>query len=552
MERQSTSTRPRWLVLLAMALVAVLLASACASDDDGGDASGGGEDAGAGLIEDDALNTGFVNAQDEVEPQQGGTITMGMYAPITSLDPVRVNGSGTAGGIEMAALYDVLMRYEYDSNEFVPHLAESLEPNADFTEWTLTLRPDVTFTDGTPYDAEAVAFNLQRHKDNGSRLVPLLTGITWTATDAQTVTFTLETAWSGFPWVLAWTGGYIASPTAIQANPEGWSTNPVAAGPFANLAEFRAQEVLALNANEGYWGGRPNLDQVRFAHLQGDQAKADALLSGDFDVSFVRLPVPARQVIDAGYPGFLTLNNSGEFLLMNNGVRDQVDRPTADERVRKAVRLAIDSQAYNDRGYDGQGFPTNSLMGPRSEWATESTVEPDPEEAARLLEEYKAETGWDGRMSTITAVGSEDRAFSIQAILNSVGFDIEVEVLPTITDMINRVFIDANYDMISWGMNIADAEPWVALNQNLSSKSVANPSGYSNPQVDALLTELRSTDDDAETQRILDEIQTIWSQDQPGVILSQQPELIGWSQNVHGIVPTIASMVLFHEAFLTN
>ena len=60
-------------------------------------------------------------------------------------------------------------------------------------------------------------------------------------------------------------------------------------------------------------------------------------------------------------------------------------------------------------------------MGPRSEWATESTVEADPEEAARLLEEYKAETGWDGQMSTITAVGSEDRAFSIQAMLNSVG-----------------------------------------------------------------------------------------------------------------------------------
>ena len=81
--------------------------------------------------------------------------------------------------------------------------------------------------------------------------------------------------------------------------------------------------------------------------------------------------------------------------------------------------------------------------------------------------------------------------------------------------MINRVFIDANYDMISWGMNIADAEPWVALNQNLSSKSVANPSGYSNPEVDALLTELRSTDDDAETQRILDEIQTIWPRTSP-------------------------------------
>ncbi|MCD9623261.1 ABC transporter substrate-binding protein [Rhabdothermincola salaria] len=555
MYRAGTSTRPRWLVMMAIALFAALLASSCASDDesgDGGNGGNGGDASGEEIIDDGALNTGFVNTQDEVEPVEGGTLTMGMYSPITSLDPTVINGSGTAGGIEMAALYDVLMRYDYDTGEFVPHLAESLEPNEDFTQWTLTLPSDVTFTDGTPYDAEAVAFNLQRHNDSASRLRPLLVGLTWEVTDPQTLTFNLETAWSGFPWVLAWTGGYIASPTAIQADPENWADNPVGAGPFANLAEFSANEVLALDANEDYWGEGPYLDQIRFAHLQGDAAKAEAVLSDDFEAGFIRLPVPAREVIDAGYPGFLTLNNSGEFILMNNGVRDQTDRPTADERVRKAVRLAIDSQAYNDRGYDGLGFPTNSLMGPRSEWATESTVEADPEEARRLLEEYKAETGWDGKMSTITAVGSEDRAFSIQALLNNVGFDIEVEVLPTITDMINRVFIDANYDMISWGMNIADAEPWVALNQNLSSTSLANPSGFSDPQLDELLIELRASDDAARTQEILDEIQVIWSDNQPGVILSQQPELIAWNPSVHGVVPTIASMVLFHETFITG
>ena len=531
-------------------LFAALLASACASEgsDTATETGGGGN--GEELIEGDELNTGFVNVQEAPEPKQGGTLTMGMYAPIQSLDPVKVNGSGTAGGIEMAALYDVLMRYDYDAKEFVPHLAESLEPNADFTEWTLKLPTGITFTDGTPYDAAAVAFNLTRHIEGRSRLAPLLTGITWAATDAQTVTFTLEKAWSGFPYVLAWTGGYIASPTAIQANPEGWSSSPVGAGPFV-LGEFRPTEVLALNANPDYWGGRPNLDQVRFAHLQGDAPKAEALLSGDFQASFVRLPVPARDVIEAGYPGFLTLNNSGEFLLMNNGVRDQTQRPTADERVRMAVRLALDSQAYNDRGYNGEGFPSNSLMGPRSEWATESTITSNPEEAARLVEEVKTEKGWDGSMSTITAVGSEDRAFSIQAALNAVGFDVEVEVLPTITDMINRVFIDANYDMISWGMNISDAEPWVALNQNLSSTSLSNPSGYKNPEVDALLGELRSSDDQARSQEIIDELQTIWDRDMPGVILSQQPELIGWAKNVHGIVPTIGSMVLFHEAFIS-
>src|SRR5690606_26464004 len=164
----------------------------------------------------------------------------------------------------------------------------------------------ITSPAGPPSDAAAVPSNLTRHVEGRSRLAPLLTGITWTATDAQTVTFTIEQAWSGFPYVLAWTGGYIASPTAIQADPEGWSSSPVGAGPFVR-SEFRPMEVLALAANPDDWGGRPNLAQVRFAPLQGDAAKAEALLSGDFQPSFVRLPVPARDVIEAGYPGFLTL-----------------------------------------------------------------------------------------------------------------------------------------------------------------------------------------------------------------------------------------------------
>ena len=92
----------------------------------------------------------------------------------------------------------------------------------------------------------------------------------------------------------------------------------------------------------------------------------------------------------------------------------------------------------------------------------------------------------------------------------------------------------------------------MALNQNLSSTSVANPSGFKNPEVDALLLQLRATDDAAEQQQLLNDIQAIWDQQMPGVILSQQPELIGWNEKVHGITPTIASMVLFHDAFITQ
>ncbi|MCD9622747.1 ABC transporter substrate-binding protein [Rhabdothermincola salaria] len=547
MERANGTARARWLRALGLVVFTLLVATSCASSGDDSSADG---DGGGALLE-EGLTSGLVNVEEAPEPQQGGTLTMGMFSPVRSLDPAVITGSGTAGGIELAALYDVLMRFDREADEYVPQLAESLTPNDDFTEWTLKLRPEVTFTDGTPLDAEAVVFNLQRHVDEQNRTGALLNGITFEATDAQTVTFTLDDPWAGFPWLLSWTAGYIASPTAIQADPEGWASNPVGAGPFV-LDEFAANEVLSVNANEDYWNGRPNLDQVRFTLLQGAQPTADAILAGDFQAGFVRDPEPVRELIDAGYPGYLVLNNSGEIILLNNGSRGQTDRPTADPRVRLAVRHAVDSEAYNERGYNGQGFPAYTVMGPSSQWSTESSIEPNPEEAQRLVEEVKAEDGWDGSLSIITTVGSEDRALSTQASLNAVGMDVEVDVVPTVSDMLNRVFVDANFDMILWGMSVDDAEPWVAMYRDLSSESATNPSGYASAEMDALLTELRAASDEAETQEVLDEVQALWDVDQPAVNLSQQPDLIAWAPDVYGMVPTVASMVLLDQAFIAD
>src|SRR5690606_10378719 len=85
-----------------------------------------------------------------LEPKQGGSITMGMFSETAGLDPVVTFGGGATGTTEVGAVYDTLMRYDTDTGEYVPHLAESLESNDDKTSWTLKLRPDVKFTDGTP------------------------------------------------------------------------------------------------------------------------------------------------------------------------------------------------------------------------------------------------------------------------------------------------------------------------------------------------------------------------------------------------------------------
>src|SRR5690606_19878214 len=130
-----------------------------------------------------------------------------------------LGSGGSVGGMEFAAIYDTVMRYNTETKEYEPNIAESLTPNEDNTEWTLKLRPNVTFSDGTPYNAEAVRLSFQRHVQfRTSRASALVIGAVkdYTVIDPLTLKFTLNYPWRNFAYLLAWTPGMVPSPTALQ------------------------------------------------------------------------------------------------------------------------------------------------------------------------------------------------------------------------------------------------------------------------------------------------------------------------------------------------
>ena len=135
---------------VALATILALLAAACGGDDsdaagsDGGSGDSGGED------------------EQCTAERAGGSLTVGTGLPFTGMSPYVVLGTGQAGGDYMAAFYDTLMRYDATTQEFEPNVAESLEPNEDFTEWTLTLRPDVTFGNGDPLTTADVVAHIEK------------------------------------------------------------------------------------------------------------------------------------------------------------------------------------------------------------------------------------------------------------------------------------------------------------------------------------------------------------------------------------------------------
>ena len=141
-----------------------------------------------------------------------------MYAPTPSLDPLQSSGA-LAGGTDLLAIYDSLMRWDPDTNEWVPHVAESLESNADFTEWTLTLRDGVTYSNGDPMVAQDVLDNMTRMI--GSRAATRPAGMiarvdlaNSTAPDDQTVVFKLLKPWSNFGYLLGGCAGHDRQPDA--------------------------------------------------------------------------------------------------------------------------------------------------------------------------------------------------------------------------------------------------------------------------------------------------------------------------------------------------
>jgi peptide/nickel transport system substrate-binding protein len=546
--RAVTGTRVRRSVAVAAVGLLALSAVACGGDDDGDGGSAGGD-------EPPSAERGFVGDQPDAEPQDGGTVSFGVYAEAAGLDPTVVTGSGTAGGTELAAIYDTLLRYDPETLEYEPQLAESIEANEDSSVWTLHLRDGVTFSDGTPLDAEAVVFSMRRHVELESRFAGMVARVAdFETPDPLTVVFHLQEPWAGFPFTLAYMPGMIVSPTAVQElGDEEFNRSPVGAGPYT-VDRYAPGEELVLTANDDYWDGRPHLDGVRFTALQGAQANLEALDSGDLQMAFLREPKVIDDARAADYPGYLNVPSLSSLLLINHGVRGQ-DRPTADLRVRQAIAAALLPEQLDQRADQGHGFPSYDVMSSASPYHDQgSTLEHDPERAQQLVEEVKAETGWDGSLELACSniPSRSNWALAVGAQLDAVGFDVTVDTSGTVADLIRQVSVDADYDLACWGFNIDDANPFISLSQHVASDSRQNVMGYADEEMDGLIDELREASDPEAITDILNQVQARWDETIPTVPTAVAPEFIAWDQSVHGAVPTVNSMLLLDEVFLAD
>lgn len=531
----------------ALALVACTALLAACSGGGGEAPASSGNDTPA-QSEGDELPRGFVGADDAGgEAQPGGTLTYTLNVEADSLDPAGEFGAGSAGGSELTAIYDLLVRYDYAAGEYVPQLAESVEPNEDFSVWTVGLRDGVTFTDGTPLDAEAVKFSVERYLATSGGWSSLLGDAleSVTVADPSTVVFTLTRPWADFEFMLAQAPGNIVSPTAVAQYGDEFLRNPVGAGPFV-LDHWAPGEELVLTPNPDYWGGKPYLDELRFTSAQTPQALADLMTSGGTDVTQIRDPHVIRTLLGQEYGGFVDITNTGNILYINSAA----GHPGEDVRVRQAIAAAIDPEAINQRAYDGEGLAGTEVFQDGSRWANDvGGPAYDPDEAKRLLEEAKAD-GYDGSIEVTTGPTEPEAALTIQAMLNAVGFQAEVAQVRTGQDLISKVLVDRDFDVSVYGASATDDPGDIFTRYYDRIGREGNFLGYDSPEMTQTLLDFAASGDEAEKKELAAQLQEIWNETMPFLPFSAAPVFLTWQDTVHGVQPSTQFQLLFDKAWV--
>ena len=426
----------------------------------------------------------------------------------------------------------------------------------DATRLRFTLRQDVTFHDGTPFNAEAVKYTWDRglEGDPPGRWASLAGPVAGVEiVDEYTVDLVAERPYG--PLMLTATMPYtgVVSPTAAEELGEEFGRNPVGTGPF-RFVEWRSNERIVLEANEDYWRGRPALDRVVFRTIPEEGARMLSLQTGEVDM--VLLPTPSDLPALEADPNF-TVEGApgvGVVYLAFNLAMPIVD----DVRVRQAIAHAVDRQLIVDAILEGGGVLATSVIGEPvfgySDMELTERYPYDPERALELLAEAGYTQGDDGllrdadgapltlRMLPSNGRSLKDREIAevIQEFLRQVGITVEMDVFEWATtfELMRGETLDYHLNTFTWFTTTADADYTMYSNYVSTELPPAswNRWRYADEDVDEWLMAARASLDEQERLELYAQVQDRLAEDLPAIPLYGSYEVAALSADVTGFV----------------
>jgi len=486
--------------------------------------------------------------------RRGGTLRAALDTDPRNLDPHR--STLVPERQVFQNLYDKLV--DTDENlKIVPMLAASWTISPDGTTYTFKLQPNVTFHDGTPFDAAAVVYNFDRMRDpkfpsaRRSEIGPITSVI---AADPSTVVVKLAQPYSPLLYVLTDRAGMMVSPTAAQKAGLDFALHPVGTGPFA-FVEQVPQDHVILQRNPAYWTrGLPYLDRVIFRYLSDDGARVANLRSGDLEMVAV---VPAPQIPQLTAEG---RQPGSRFRLLEHGAfpwtgfwLNTTKPPFDNKALRQAFSAAIDRTAIAKVVLQGAAYPAYSFF-PNGTPAYDPTWKIPPRDVALAREKLRTggrATGFSCTLLTYEGQSNVSVAQAVQSMIGEVGIQSQIQILEAgaLIDTLSRFEYQAGF--AGWS---GRPDPDFNVYPFMTKSGIPNFnfSGYVNSQVQDLLDAARVLQDMNQRARAYREVTKILADDMPYAWLSFTKEYKLVSDKVRGFIHVPDGMLRLRTVSLTS
>jgi peptide/nickel transport system substrate-binding protein len=487
-------------------------------------------------------------------PAAKDTLVIGMPTDVPIFDTHKA--TGLHNGSILNQVSEPLVRLASDGR-VVPWLVESWEQSKDGKTWTLHTRKGVKFTDGTPFNAEALRANLERFRKYSIGKATLAMVRSMEVAGEHALKVTTEAPFAPFVNSLGYHWIVVYSPTQIlKIGDDNLHTAPVGTGPFKFVHHKRGQEVR-LEANDQYWGGKPRLRAIVSRPYPDQGARMLALESGDVDLIF---HVPPQEAARLARNTALTISTPPSARVIWIYLNTQKD-PFKDKRVRQALYYAIDREAIVKSIFAGTAKALHSPGPVGSNGYTDKydVYGYNPERARQLLKD----------------AGATNLSFGLH---HSPGrYLLSGQVVEAVQGYLKQVGVTMRVTDLEWGaLSQLTAQPvdkntvqavlfgWRSVNGDIDSaiqdfgSAFWRPKGnngsfWKNDEYDRLLTFEQGTLDARKRVEALHRMQELLMDEMPALWLYGEPQIWAAKRTLKGVEwNPLESIQSLHAAFFED
>ena len=488
-------------------------------------------------------------------PSSGGRVAIGTTLTARTLDPA--DSYETFPGILLYNMGDRLYTYAPGTTDIEPQLATELPTiSDDQLTYTIPLRDDVVLHDGTPFNAEVMAFSLQRFMDNGGRPAFLLADPIESveATGEYELTITLAKPFAALTSMLTFSGATPVPPEQYEIGEGSFKPDTfIGSGPY-KLASF-SSDVIKLDVNEDYWGEAPANEGIDIQVFTSPANLYNTFQSGGLDVAYQTLDpdqitalekdadANSWQVIEAGAA------------VVNYMILNQKIAPFDQLEARQAVAAMIDRELLNERVFQGQAEPLYTMIPP-----TFDVSEP-------VFEEAYGDGNYDKAKALLEAAGFSEAnplAFDIwypsasttrSIVANTLKEAIETNLPGLVEVTVNSAESAALREQMRQGAYTAMLDNWypdyfdpenfalpffscaVESSDGLCEEGAAQSTGsfYYSGKANELLDQQSAEADPAARSELFKELQAVTTEDVPYVPLWQNKDYVFSVADVEGV-----------------